>query len=165
MTYIEKHLMDDEDLKHITRLHPIVLLTPAMVVSLLAGFLMITAEYPPAWWTVLVIVLLATIKLVDRIILHLTSEFGVTSKRVLGKTGLIRLNTVDIVLAKVEAIRIRQSILGRIFDFGDVLVTGTGGTVEVLKFIPDPVFFSTCVQEELSDGVESRSESVQSSGR
>jgi uncharacterized membrane protein YdbT with pleckstrin-like domain len=107
---------------------------------------------------VLAIVLLATIKLVDRIILHLTSEFGITSKRVLGKTGLIRLNTVDIVLAKVEAIRIRQSIIGRIFDFGDVLVTGTGGTVEVLKFIPDPVFFSTCVQEELADGAEVRIE-------
>jgi uncharacterized membrane protein YdbT with pleckstrin-like domain len=158
MTYIERHLMDDEDLKHITRLHPIVLLTPAMVVSLLAGFLTITAEYPIVWWIVLTIVLLATVKLVDRIILHLTSEFGITSKRVLGKTGLIRLNTVDIVLAKVEAIRIRQSIIGRIFDFGDVLVTGTGGTVEVLKFIPDPVFFSTCVQEELADGAEVRLE-------
>jgi membrane protein YdbS with pleckstrin-like domain len=151
MTYIEKHLMDDEDLKHITRLHPIVLLFPSMLVSLLAGFLMITDDYPVIWWSVMAVVLYATLRLIDRIVLHLTSEFGVTSKRVLGKTGLIRLNTVDIVLVKVEAIRVRQSILGRLFDFGDVLVTGTGGTVEVLKFIPDPVYFGKCVQEELSD--------------
>jgi uncharacterized membrane protein YdbT with pleckstrin-like domain len=100
-------------------------------------------------------------RLMDRLVLYLTSEFGVTSKRVLGKTGLVRLKTVDIVLAKVEAIRINQTILGRIFDFGDVYVTGTGGTVEVLSFIPDPVEFSKSIQEQLSliDGARSEPES------
>jgi membrane protein YdbS with pleckstrin-like domain len=149
-TYIERNLMDDESLEHITRLHAIVLLAPAMIVSVLAGTLPIVSDIPVAWYVVAVFLLIAAIRLLDRLVLYLTSEFAVTSKRVLGKTGLIRLNTVDIVLAKVEAIRINQSILGRIFDFGDVLVTGTGGTVEVLGFIPDPVEFSKCIQEQLS---------------
>jgi uncharacterized membrane protein YdbT with pleckstrin-like domain len=148
-TYIERHLMEDESLEHITRLHAIVLLAPAMIVSVLAGTLSIVSDMPIAWYAVAIFLFLAASRLLDRLVLYLTSEFGVTSKRVLGKTGLVRLNTVDIVLAKVEAIRINQSILGRIFDFGDVLVTGTGGTVEVLAFIPDPVEFSKCIQEQL----------------
>jgi uncharacterized membrane protein YdbT with pleckstrin-like domain len=121
-----------------------------MIVSVLAGTLSIVSDVPVAWYVVAVFLLFAAVRLLDRLVLYLTSEFAVTSKRVLGKTGLIRLNTVDIVLAKVEAIRINQSILGRIFDFGDVLVTGTGGTVEVLSYIPDPVEFSKCIQEQLS---------------
>jgi len=149
-TYIERNLMDDESLEHITRLHAIVLLAPAMIVSVLAGTLSIVSDIPLAWYVVSFFLLLAAGRLLDRLVLYLTSEFGITSKRVLGKTGLIRLNTVDIVLAKVEAIRINQSVLGRIFDFGDVLVTGTGGTVEVLSFIPDPQEFSKCIQEQLS---------------
>jgi uncharacterized membrane protein YdbT with pleckstrin-like domain len=149
-SYIERNLMEDESLEHITRLHVIVLLAPAMIVSVLAGTLSITSDIPAVWYVVALFLLLATVRLLDRLVLYLTSEFGITSKRVLGKTGLVRLNTVDIVLAKVEAIRVNQSILGRIFDFGDVLVTGTGGTVEVLSFIPDPIEFSKCIQEQLS---------------
>jgi len=150
MTYIEKNLMDDETLVHVTRLHAIVLLVPAMLVSVLAGTISILYDFEIAWYIVALLLLIAAVRLLDRLVLYLTSEFGVTSKRVLGKTGLIRLKTVDIVLAKVEAIRIRQSILGRIFDFGEVFVTGTGGTVEILSFIPDPVEFSKVIQEQLS---------------
>jgi len=149
-TYIERNLMEDESLEHITRLHAIVLLAPAMIVSVLAGTLSITSDVPVVWYVVAFFLFLAAVRLLDRMVLYLTSEFGITSKRVLGKTGLVRLNTVDIVLAKVEAIRVNQSILGRIFDFGEVFVTGTGGTVEVLSYIPDPIEFSKCIQEQLS---------------
>ncbi len=164
MTYIEKNLMDDETLVHVTRLHAIVLLVPAMLVSVLAGTLSILTDFEVAWYIVALLLLVAAVRLLDRLILFLTSEFGVTSKRVLGKTGLIRLKTVDIVLAKVEAIRVNQSILGRIFDFGEVFVTGTGGTVEVLSFIPDPVEFSKCIQEQLSILERGKSESEPSVG-
>jgi uncharacterized membrane protein YdbT with pleckstrin-like domain len=154
MAYLEKHLLDDEALVHLTRLHAIVLLAPAMVVSALAGSLSIVDELPVVWYVLLVFLVLSGWRLLDRLILYLTSEFGVTSKRVLGKTGLIRLKTTDIVLAKVEAIRINQSILGRICNFGDVLVTGTGGTEEVLSYIPDPVLFSKLLQEQLAEQSE-----------
>jgi uncharacterized membrane protein YdbT with pleckstrin-like domain len=158
MPYIENHLLEEESLVHLTRLHAIVLLAPAMVVSGLAGMLSITTDIPGAWYLVSFFLLLAAWRLLDRLILYLTSEFGVTSKRVLGKAGLIRLKTTDIVLAKVEAIRINQSVLGRICNFGDVLVTGTGGTEEVLSYIPEPRLFSKLIQEQLAAQDEPRTE-------
>jgi len=163
MTYIGNNLLDDEDLIHVTRLHPIVLLAPAMIVSGLAGMLSIMSDIPAVWYTLIFFVFLSGWRLVDRLVLYLSSEFGVTSKRVLGKTGLVRLKTTDIVLAKVEAIRINQSILGRICNFGDVLVTGTGGTEEVLSYIPEPQLFSKVIQEQLAAIDEGRFDNGSSS--
>lgn len=136
---------------HLTRLHPIVLLTPAMLVSFLAGTWTIVRDVQFANITVLLFLGVALFRLVDRIVFYITSEFGITSKRVLGKTGFIRRRSLDIVLAKVEAIRLSQSILGRILNYGDLEVTGTGGTEEVLRFIPDPLLFRKAVQEQLAD--------------
>lgn len=150
MQYISRNLMEDEELVHASRLHPIILLAPAMIVSVLAGTMSTVSEIPVAFYALAFLLLLASVRLGDRLILFLSSEFGITSKRVLGKTGFIRLKSLDIVLAKVEAIRINQSIIGRIFNFGDVEVTGTGGTEEVLRYIPDPIVFSKCIQEQLS---------------
>jgi uncharacterized membrane protein YdbT with pleckstrin-like domain len=150
MSYIEKNLMDDEEMVHITRLHPIILLFPAASTSLLAGSFAIVDSIPYAQLAVAILLFIALWRLSDRLIFFLSSEFGVTSKRVLGKTGFIRRTSLDIVLGKVEAIRLSQTILGRILNYGDIEVTGTGGTEEVLRFIPDPLIFRKVVQEQLA---------------
>lgn len=151
MSYIENNLMDDESMVHVTRLHPIILLMPAAATSLLAGSLAVVDSMPYAQLGIALLLFAALWRLTDRLILFLTSEFGVTSKRVLGKTGFIRRTSLDIVLNKVEAIRLSQSILGRILNYGDIEVTGTGGTDEVLRFIPDPLSFRKSVQEQLAE--------------
>jgi uncharacterized membrane protein YdbT with pleckstrin-like domain len=153
MSYIESNLMEDEELVHVTRLHPIVLLLPAAATSLLAGSFAIldSLPYAPVLKIVIGIMLLAALwRLSDRLVLFLSSEFGITSKRVLGKTGFIRRTSLDIVLNKVEAIRLSQTILGRVLNYGDIEVTGTGGTDEILRFIPDPLIFRKVVQEQLA---------------
>jgi uncharacterized membrane protein YdbT with pleckstrin-like domain len=68
---------------------------------------------------------------------------------VLGKTGFIKRRSLDIVLVKVEAIRLNQDLLGRLFNFGSIEVTGTGGTEEILDFIPEPLAFRNAIQEQL----------------
>jgi uncharacterized membrane protein YdbT with pleckstrin-like domain len=150
MSYIEKNLMEDEEMVHVTRLHPIVLLMPAAMTSLLAGSFAIVDSIPYAQIVVALLLVVALWRLSDRLILFLSTEFGVTSKRVLGKTGFIRRTSLDIVLNKVEAIRLSQSILGRILNYGDIEVTGTGGTDEILRYLPDPLTFRKVVQEQLA---------------
>ena len=150
MSYIESNLMDDEEMVHVTRLHPIVLLFPAAATSLLAGSFAIVDSVPYAQIVVAIFLFISLWRLTDRLVLFLSSEFGVTSKRVLGKTGFIRRTSLDIVLNKVEAIRLSQTILGRVLNYGDIEVTGTGGTDEILRFIPDPLVFRRVVQEQLA---------------
>lgn len=93
--------------------------------------------------------LLCFLKTLCSILTFFTSEFGITNRRVLGKTGYIQVESLDILLNKVEAIRVNSSLLGRLIGFGDIEVTGTGGTHEVLQNIPNPLYFRRILQEQL----------------
>jgi uncharacterized membrane protein YdbT with pleckstrin-like domain len=77
----------------------------------------------------------------------MTTEFAVTNKRVLAKTGWIRRQTLELLLLKVESISVHQGILGRLLNFGVVTVTGTGGTKESFKAITDPVAFRSKINQ------------------
>ncbi len=155
MGYIEDNLMDDETVVLNCRLHPIVLFPPAMSTSFLAGSLWFysqafLADNVLVFFAIAILLAYSFYRLLDRVILFLTSEFAITTKRVLGKTGFITRKSLDIVLAKVEAIRLTQSISGRLLDFGNIEVTGTGGTEEILTYIPAPLEFRKAIQEQLS---------------
>lgn len=67
------------------------------------------------------------------------TEQGVTNKRVILKTGIISRKTEEMKLASIETVEIDQGILGRIFDFGTVRVTGRGISDVVFKGIADPM--------------------------
>src|SRR5262249_53523348 len=54
------------------------------------------------------------------------SEFAVTDKRVLIKTGFVSRHTLETLLTKVENIGVEQTLWGRLFNFGTLYVTGTG---------------------------------------
>lgn len=76
-----------------------------------------------------------------------TSEFAVTSRRVIIKVGLISRRTVELNLEKIESIGVDQSILGRIFGYGTIVVNGTGGTHEPFRGIARPLEFRKAVNE------------------
>ncbi len=66
-------------------------------------------------------------------------------RRVIFKRGLIRRHTVEMNMDKVESVDVDQSILGRIFNYGDVTVRGTGASIEPLRMIDDPLHFRSRV--------------------
>lgn len=81
------------------------------------------------------ILLLAAIGFIGRIITYLTSEFAVTNKRLIGKTGALRRHSLEMMLNKVEGINADEPLLGRIFGYGTLVVTGTGGGKQPFPFI------------------------------
>jgi len=66
-------------------------------------------------------------------------EQGVTNKRVIFKTGIIGRKSEEMKLASIETVEINQDILGRIFGFGNIKVTGRGTSDVVFKGINDPM--------------------------
>jgi uncharacterized membrane protein YdbT with pleckstrin-like domain len=66
-----------------------------------------------------------------------TTEIAVTNRRVIQKKGFIRRNTSE--MDKVESVIVDQSLLGRVFDYGSVVVRGTGAGLEGLRFIGKPL--------------------------
>lgn len=74
-------------------------------------------------------------------ITYYTTELAITNKRVIAKFGLIRRNTVEMNISKVESIQVDQGILGRIFNFGSVLVSGAGDPKAPIPGISHPLKF------------------------
>ncbi len=53
-------------------------------------------------------------------------EFGVTNKRVCFKHGFIRRNAIDLRLEAIETVAISNGLIGRIFGYGNLSLTGRG---------------------------------------
>ena len=70
-----------------------------------------------------------------------STELAVTTKRVIVKHGFIRRSTIEINLSKVESIQVTQSLLGRMFDFGTLVIAGTGASHAPLEGIAEPLAF------------------------
>ncbi len=140
MGYIESNLLTDEKVVHRARLHWLVFWKAALVVA--AGAALLTVE--PVVGGVVVLIGLAVA--VPPLVASKTSEFGVTTRRVIIKTGLIRRHTLELLLRQVEAISVDQSLLGRMFNYGSITLSGTGGVREVFHNISAPLEFRRQIQ-------------------
>ena len=85
--------------------------------------------------------LIRWIWIITSVVRRLTTELAVTNKRVVAKTGLISRNTIEMNLTKVESVRVNQSILGRMLDYGSIVVNGTGGDAAPVPYVADPMGF------------------------
>ncbi|MEO8006462.1 MAG: PH domain-containing protein [Betaproteobacteria bacterium] len=72
-------------------------------------------------------------------ITYATTELAITNKRVIAKSGLIQRRTIEMFLEKIESIQVDQSVLGRLFDFGSVIISGTGVHSAPFRNISDPL--------------------------
>lgn len=81
-------------------------------------------------------------------------ELAITNKRVIAKFGFISRNTIEMNLDKVESVQVEQSILGRIFNYGSIIVSGAGNPKAPIPGISHPVVFRSRVfelQEKLQE--------------
>ena len=74
-----------------------------------------------------------------------TTELAVTDHRVIYKTGLLARHTIEMNRDKVESVDVDQTLLGRIFGYGTIIVRGTGGSLEPIRTIGDPLAFRSYI--------------------
>ena len=147
MSYVDKNLLTGETVKFRTRLHwslyvPAVLLTllvmvPAavlLVINLLGMFAVLPIAIGAAF------ILGAHIR-------RQSSEFAVTNKRVVIKIGVFTTRSLELLPSKVEGVAVEQNLWGKLFGFGDIVVTGSGGTKEAFAGIQSPFEFRRAIQE------------------
>lgn len=76
-----------------------------------------------------------------------TTELAVTNKRVIAKFGFISRKTIELNINKVESIQVDQGILGRIFNFGSLVVSGAGNPQAPIPGISNPMDFRRVFME------------------
>jgi uncharacterized membrane protein YdbT with pleckstrin-like domain len=125
MSYIKKSLIDGETIVSGFKLHPIFYVMPLIFSIVFIG--------------------------IPTLIKYLTMEYGLTTKRVIVKTGFISRNTEEMKINKIETVEIKQSVLGRILGYGDVTVTGTGiSNVQILG-VKNPMMVKKSIDSTLDN--------------
>jgi uncharacterized membrane protein YdbT with pleckstrin-like domain len=81
-------------------------------------------------------------------------ELGVTTHRVVRKTGIISRETDEIRLSAIETVDLSQSMWGRLLGFGDVRVTGRGESSMLLNRVADPVGVKRAIESAYSTNIE-----------
>ena len=66
-------------------------------------------------------------------------EQGVTNKRVILKRGIISRKTEEMKVSSIETVEIIQSVMGRVFGYGNIKVTGRGLSDLIFIKIDDPM--------------------------
>ena len=140
MGYIEANLLPGEEVVQRARLHWIVFLK-AIAVAVVGLAVLVIQPLVGA-----IIVGIGLLMALPPWLERTTSEFGVTSKRVIIKVGLIQRRTLELLIRQVEAISVDQSLSGRIFNFGTITLTGTGGVRETFHNIANPLEFRRSIQ-------------------
>ncbi|SEL83722.1 PH domain-containing protein [Atopomonas hussainii] len=72
---------------------------------------------------------------------YFSTELAITNKRVIAKFGFISRTTIEINMQKIESIQVNQGILGRIFNFGSIVVSGAGNPQAPVPGISSPLNF------------------------
>ncbi len=148
MSYVKNNLLPNEKLIYSARIHFAVVGFPMFlsVLMLLLFVLLLpgTGEVDPSTEGMVLLcdvpmIFIALAMLLQAIMILLTTEFAVTNRRVIAKTGFIRRQTLEMMLSKIESVSVKQTISGRLMNFGTVTVTGTGGTSESFKGIRNPL--------------------------
>ena len=142
MSYLQHVLQPGEQVRRISSIHWIVY-WPGVAVALLAvvAYLFSETRYLTGIWryTAYALTLVAVVLLIKQWLELWVTEIAVTDRRVIYKKGLIRRQTNEMNMDKVESVQIDQSILGRMLDYGDVTILGTGEGFETLRTIASPI--------------------------
>jgi Bacterial PH domain len=142
MSYVQRVLQPGEQVRRISSIHWIVY-WPGVAVALLAvvAYWFSETRYLTGIWryTAYALALVAIFLLIQQWLQWWVTEIAVTDRRVIYKKGLVRRQTNEMNMDKVESVQIDQSILGRMLDYGDVTILGTGEGFETLRTISSPI--------------------------
>jgi len=150
VSYVDRHLLPNERVIYKTRLHWILFVRPVFV-TLVGLSLTITlgalTRMEWVWYLSLVVILGGLGWCGIHAVELFTSEFAVTTTRLIFKVGIVARYTTELLLGKVESIGVQQKLLGRVLNYGDLVVTGTGGARELFARVHDPITFRNHVQQ------------------
>jgi uncharacterized membrane protein YdbT with pleckstrin-like domain len=151
--YLDRMLGEREQILLVTRQHWLMLVRELMVEVLLAIALIVLVTLILIVWLATPLVALGYLLLVLpalsmwRDIAGWTShKYVVTNRRVIQVFGVINKNVTDSSLEKVNDVKMEQSLLGRLFNYGDIEIL-TASELGINRFtrIGNPVRFKTAM--------------------
>lgn len=150
MGYIEKNLMDGEHIVYEARQHWIIYWLPALLVVIAIVQFVIPTGGAGLLVQCCFAVLLVIVAAIWALNIYGGRKYILTNKRLILKRGIVKRNSLDLVLRRCEGVSISQSIMGRLLDYGTVIVS-TGEVTNSFSHIENPVKFSSMINQQIAD--------------
>jgi uncharacterized membrane protein YdbT with pleckstrin-like domain len=148
MGYINNILQPEETILAIGHMHWVIF-TRGLIALIVASFALLWPVGDTVGLMVKIIgglvALYGVINLARNWIDKVTTEVAVTNRRVIHKRGLIRRETVEMNMDKVESVAVDQTIMGRLLGYGSITVRGTGSGLEGLHHIAHPLAIRSAI--------------------
>lgn len=152
-TYLNSLLGENEQVLFVTHQHWLVLagkiLTEILLMVAWVGLVsIIWAFWVPNIFMALGYLLLVfpLISLCWDVLVWSKRKYVVTSRRVIQLSGMFSKNVTDSSLEKVNDVKMSQSFLGRMFDYGDIeILTASELGVNIFKRIGQPIHYKTAM--------------------
>ena len=149
MSYLNKNnMMEGERVIAQARFHYMLYWIPALLVLLAIVLPFIKLGEDTLKIRLIFSGIFLVLGLIWAVIINNGKRFILTNKRLILKTGIIMRESNELMLRKCEGIKVKQTIMGRLLNYGDVQVS-TGEEVDTFKYIWNPVGFSTKVNEQI----------------
>jgi len=68
-----------------------------------------------------------------------TTEIVVTDRRVIYVHGFVQRQSIEVHMNQIESVDVDQSLFGRLLNYGDVTIRGTGTSYEPLRAVDRPI--------------------------
>jgi uncharacterized membrane protein YdbT with pleckstrin-like domain len=155
MGYVQDVLQPGEQVRRISSIHWIGYWPGAafLILAVAAYWLSETRLLPGIWrYAAYALAGVGVVLLIQQWLRWWVTEIAVTDRRVIYKKGLIRRHTNEMNMDKVESVQIDQSVLGRLLDYGDVTILGTGEGFETLRTVANPIELRNSITGTLHGG-------------
>jgi hypothetical protein len=148
-SYLKGLLGEREEILLVARQHWLVLLgeiTSEVLLSLALIILTVVAAVflGPLSLLALFLLLAPGVSLTRDLLLWMNRKYVITTRRVIQMSGVFSKNVTDSSLEKVNDVKLNQSFLGRLFDYGDIeIMTASELGVNKIRRIAGPIRYKT----------------------
>jgi uncharacterized membrane protein YdbT with pleckstrin-like domain len=149
----QKALLENEKVEYEGRLHWKIFIVPTCICAglLLGAIAIYDQKIAPKNVPILfgLWILASFAILLPALLKYVSSWIVVTNQRVIARTGVLGRQSFDMLLVKVEGVSVDQGLLGRLFNFGTVIIRGIGGGKEYYDAFGDPSEISRQVHQQI----------------
>jgi len=153
MSYLDQSLTTGETIQLEAKLHWIIYVKglTVLAIGLAISYLIYQKMLPTEAGVNLYFILVPTLPGLFLIFLAIlrkwTTDLAVTNKKVVAKVGLISRHTIEQNLLSLDNVKVNQTVVGRVLNFGVIEFAGASGTHTPIAFITAPMKFRVAVQQ------------------
>ena len=172
MLYVQQSLSPDEEIIHIGHFHWFYTMTAILAivwgilgcVAVIAGAVYVQGNYMGGFeatsWLAKVqelhpgvrigaffVFIFGVLRFASMMVTKASTEIAITNTRLIFKRGLVARYVGEMSIDRIEGVNVLQSVWGRIFGYGRVMVRGMGVGEVILPNISNPIAFRRAIEK------------------